>query len=47
MYDDEDAESDDDFKTMKDSEIGDDEQELYEEGQIIMENLYVNNDSVC
>jgi len=40
-------ESDDDFKTMKESEIGEDDQLLYQDGQILDEALNVENDSVC
>ena len=37
----------DDFKTMKDSEIGDEDQYKYMDGDIVKEFLYMDNDSVC
>mmetsp|Transcript_12909 Transcript_12909/g.20002 ORF Transcript_12909/g.20002 Transcript_12909/m.20002 type:complete len:186 (+) Transcript_12909:143-700(+) len=41
------AEEDDDFKTMKESDMRDEEADMYDEGQILMENLYLYNDSQC
>jgi ribosome assembly protein SQT1 len=40
-------ESDDDFATMKESEIADEDQMLYGEGQVLAENLYIQSDYVC
>jgi len=39
--------SDDDFKTMKESEMGEDDQLMYQDGQIMDDFLNIENDSVC
>lgn len=40
-------ESDDDFKTMKESELGDEDQMMFGEGEIIAENELIQDDSAC
>lgn len=40
-------ESDDDFKTMKESELGDEDQMMFGEGEIIAENELIEDDSAC
>ena len=42
-----DGEDSDDYKTIKDSEIDDEDQYKYMDGDIVKEYLYNENDSVC
>ena len=40
-------ETDGDFATMKESDLGESQQDLFEEGQILEENAEIENDAAC